>query len=88
MNLIEVEQSTLDNGEWAPLAGLSLIEATTDEGDKLNTGDTVHSGDRAADGLASRFGTRRFCQPPSILVYGDDEDAPQHQFNVGDTRKH
>ena len=43
VNLIEVEQATLDNGEWAPLAGLSLIGATTDEGDKLNTGDTVDS---------------------------------------------
>ena len=84
VNLIEVEQSTLDNGEWAPLAGLSLIEATTDEGDKLNTGDSV-------DTATGRLTARKAAPVPpvlpaaGILVYGDDEDTPQDQFDVGET---
>ena len=84
VNLIEVEQATLDKGEWAPLAGLSLIAATTDEGDKLNTGDSV---DTATGRLTAR---KAVPVPPvlpaaGILVYGDDENMSRDQFNVGDT---
>ena len=84
VNLIEVEQSTLDRGEWAPLAGLSLIEATTDEGDKLNTGDSVHL---ATGRLMSRklVPVPPVLPPAGILIYDDDEDTPQSQFNVGET---
>ena len=82
VNLIEVEQATLDKGEWAPLAGLSLIEATTDEGDKLNTGDSV---DTATGRLTTRKAGPPVLPRAEILIYGDDEETPQSQFNAGDT---
>ena len=84
VNLVEVEQSTLDNGEWAPPAGHTHIAATTDEDHKLNIGDSVHT---ATGQLTAR---KAVPVPPvlpvaEILVYDDDENTPQHQFNVGDT---
>ena len=72
VNLIEVEQSTLDNGEWAPPVDHSLVGATTDEGDKLNTGDSVHL-------ATGRLKARKLVPVPpvlpaaGILIYGDDE---------------
>ena len=79
VNLVEVEQATLDKDEWAPPAGHSHVAART-----LNIGDTVNT-------ATGRLKTRKAVPVPpvlpaaEILIYGDDEDTPRNQFNVGDT---
>ena len=82
VNLVEVEQATLDRGEWAPPADHSTVPATTDENHKLNIGDSVL---RATGRLTARKAAPPVLPPAEILIYGDDENTPQDQFNVGDT---
>ena len=58
------------------------MDATTDEGDKLNTGDSVHT---ATGRLRARKAGPPALPAAGILIYGDDENTPQDQFDVGDT---
>ena len=94
VNLIEVEQKTLDADEWAPPAGHSHIAAQTDEDDKLRIGDTVHT-------ATGRLKTRKAVPVPpvlpaaAILIYGDDEDHAtgsvqrrRHREHKSDVARH
>ena len=81
VNLIEVEQATLDANEWVPPAGHTHIAATTDEGHDLNIGDTVHT---ATGRLKDRKPVPATLPAAAVLVYSTDESTPQDTFETDD----
>ena len=84
VNLIEVEPGDITSGKWVPPTGHSAFPARTSAGDELGFGDKADQ-----SGLL----VSRKPEPPApvalpqatILVYGDDENVAQDQFDVGDT---
>ena len=84
VNLIEVEPGDIASNKWTPPAGHSAFPARTSAGDDLSFGDKADQ-----SGLL----VSRKPEPPepvalpqaTILVYGDDENVAQHQFDAGDT---
>ena len=82
VNLIEVEQATLDRNEWSPPTGHTIVDATTPQGVSLGRGDTVYL-------TTGRLKQRRPVPPAlpnaAVLVYGADENTPQDQFDAGAT---
>ena len=85
VNLIDVNPGAISEGAWSPPQGHLIVPSPTSAGDDLNIGDTVYPG----TGLLK---SRAPVEPPppslpraAILVYGDDENNAQDQFDAGDT---
>ena len=84
VNMIEVDPADIAEGKWAPPAGHSVFPARTTGGDDLSFGDKADQ-----SGLL----VSRKPEPPApaalpqatILVYGDDANVAQNQFDAGDT---
>ena len=82
--MIEVDPADIAAGNWVPPTGHSAVPARTSGGDDLGFGDKADQG-----GLL----VSRKPEPPApvalpqatILVYGDNENVAQDQFDVGDT---
>ena len=82
--MIEVNLADIVAGKWSPPAGHTAVLAHTSGGDDLDFGDKADQ-----SGLL----VSRKPEPPApvalqqatILVYGDDENVAQDQFDAGDT---
>ena len=84
VNVVEVATGDITAGLWGPPDGHVAVVAETPRGDQLAIGDTAN---RETGALVSRKPVPAVPNLPeaTILVYGDDPDAPQDQFGTGET---
>ena len=81
VNIVEAGPADIAAGNWAPPTGHTAVPARTSAGDELGFGDKVDQSGL----LVSRKPAPVALPEATILVYGDDENVAQDQFDVGDT---
>ena len=81
VNIVEVDPADIVAGKWAPPTGHTAVLSRTSAGDDLDFGDKADQSGL----LVSRKPAPVALQQATILVYGDDENVAQDQFDVGDT---